>query len=95
MLLPLQSLVQMFILRALQVRLHGNHATYWKNGVPTDLSANKSEQTIATGIAVAGTDVYVVGYFMENGSSSPAYWKDGTEVKISGGGLINAICVSN
>jgi hypothetical protein len=75
----------------------GYQATYWKNGVSTNLSNNTSDVSNASGIAVAGSDIYVVGTVTSaSGSSySPVYWKNGVENKLSGTGSINAICVGN
>ena len=60
-------------------------AAYWKNGVITRLTDSLSFSE-ATGIAVSGTDVYVVGY-----TSSPSnqfnenavLWKNGVATKLS------------
>jgi hypothetical protein len=75
----------------------GYQATYWKNGVSTVLSANTSDVSNANGIAVAGSDIYVVGIVTSAGTNSygPVYWKNGAEYKLSGTGSINAICVGN
>jgi hypothetical protein len=75
----------------------GLTAAYWKNGVITSLSTGVSGSSFATGIAVAGTDVYVVGATIpaSGPGSSPAYWKNGIEVNLSGSGTINAVCVGN
>jgi hypothetical protein len=75
----------------------GYHATYWKNGVSTDLSNNTSDLSGASGIGVAGSDIYVVGMVSSAAGPnfSPAYWKNGVENKLSGTGSINAICVGN
>jgi hypothetical protein len=50
-----------------------NIAAYWKNGQITKLGAGE-----ATGIAVNGNDVYVVGYSdISNHGFVAAYWKNG------------------
>jgi hypothetical protein len=53
-----------------------NEATYWKNGSPVKLAGG----TVATGIAISGTDVYATGYTNVNGISTGTYWKNGTPV---------------
>jgi hypothetical protein len=75
----------------------GLQATYWKNGVSTNLSNNTSDGSFANGIAVVGSDIYVVGMVTSAGGSSfsPVYWKNGVEYKLSGTGSINAICAGN
>jgi hypothetical protein len=72
-------------------------ATYWKNAVSTNLSNNTSDVSNANGIAVVGSDIYVVGMVTSAGGSSfsPVYWKNGVEYKLSGTGSINSICVGN
>ncbi len=55
---------------------------YWKNGDignPGWMSAGSSNMEI-TGIAVAGTDVYVAGSF----GGFPTYWKNGSGVQFTG-----------
>ena len=75
----------------------GYKATYWKNGLSTNLSDNTSDQSMASGIAIVGSDIYVVGMVATAGGSSysPVYWKNGVEYKLSGIGSINAICAGN
>jgi hypothetical protein len=51
-----------------------NIPTYWKNGVATVLSSGND----ATGIAVSGGDVYVVG----QASGGAAYWKNGLFISL-------------
>ncbi len=59
-------------------------ATYWKNGVPVQLSKFESE---ATSISVNGKDVYVAGWegdafrYSENVAK---YWKNGQPVALTG-----------
>jgi hypothetical protein len=83
-------------------------AEYWKNGVPTllvngllDSSANAysfDAYPATTGIAVAGSDVYVAGYESTSGGSLNAiYWKNGVPTYLStspAGSIANAIAVS-
>jgi hypothetical protein len=45
------------------------------------------DNTYASGIAVSGMDVYVIGYF---DSVNPIYWKNGILHKLSGGGSENS-----
>ena len=81
-----------FAQKALQIAPNtywdANVAVYWKNGVPTDLSqvTNQGPNTMATSIAVSGSDVYVAGNIQ---SSIPlaVYWKNGTQVPLPNTGL--------
>jgi hypothetical protein len=75
----------------------GYKATYWKNGVSTNLSNNASDVSVASGIALAGSDIYVVGTVSSAGSRGyhPVYWKNGVQYNLSGTGSVNAICVGN
>lgn len=61
-------------------------ATYWKNGVPTYLNSSVNRIGYATGIFVAGDDVYVCGY-EENESAImiAKYWKNGVAVDLGPG----------
>ncbi len=52
-------------------------AIYWKNGEIFILSGNAS----ATAVYVSGKDIYVAG----TKETSAAYWKNGTEVKLTDG----------
>ena len=51
-------------------------ATYWKNGVLTDLT-DGSRYITATSIAVTGTDVYIGGNQFINNHFIALYWKNG------------------
>ncbi|WP_426671402.1 hypothetical protein ACPPVU_09205 [Mucilaginibacter sp. McL0603] len=51
-------------------------ATYWKNGVLTDLT-DGSKYITATSIVASGTDVYVGGDQFINNHSVALYWKNG------------------
>lgn len=69
----------------------GNYqAVYWKNDVVTALK-NPSMYSSVLGIAVAGTDLYAVGDFYENNVYKPAYWKNGTLVKLSDNGEVFSV----
>ncbi len=66
---------------------------YWKNGtLANPKSASMASSNMETGgIALAGTDVYVVGNF----GNFPAYWKNGTLVQLTGNqGTARAIAVA-
>jgi hypothetical protein len=75
---------------------------YWKNGVATSLSngvnSPSTGQTFATGIAVAGSDVYVSGYQQDPYSQNIAmYWKNGAPVyltEVANNGLTTGIAVA-
>lgn len=54
-------------------------AKYWKNGVATELGPGYT-----TGIFVKGSDVYVSGYVGITPSQA-TYWKNSTEVTLTGG----------
>ncbi len=70
-------------------------ATYWKNGKVYYLE-NKSWSE-ATGMAIQGNDIYIVGYIVESDSVSyPVYWKNGILNYLSPGskGSATGIAVS-
>jgi hypothetical protein len=56
-----------------------NAATYWKNGVATTL-ANGS---MALGITISGSDVYVAGVSNLNGTNVATYWKNGVATTLT------------
>lgn len=59
-----------------------DYAVYWKNGVLDTLPQYPGTfETTATGIVVAGQDVYVVGYGAMIGINGVwgLYWKNGVE----------------
>ncbi|HEY8929751.1 MAG TPA: hypothetical protein VIM55_11200 [Mucilaginibacter sp.] len=57
-------------------------ASYWKNSAVTHLSSDT--KGAATGIAVSGSDVYVVGYsVMPAGNTVAAYWKNGVRTYLT------------
>lgn len=64
-------------------------AVFWKNGTETDLT-DGTAQAYATGIAVIGTDVYIVGQnnLPDNGNTAglsvAALWKNQTLVPLAG-----------
>ena len=60
-------------------------ATYWKNGVPTELT-NGTTLSIAYSIFVAGPDVYVAGLACQTltaGCALATYWKNGIQVELT------------
>lgn len=65
----------------------GQNAFLWKNGVKTILTTLNPTGTtrVGTGIALAGSDVYVCG----NMGATAVYWKNGVEHVLSdpGGGM--------
>ncbi|MEJ0079902.1 MAG: hypothetical protein WDM78_02825 [Puia sp.] len=72
-------------------------AAYWKNGVLTPLENSQSNSSFANGIAFAGNDIYIVGAIIssDRSSSSPAYWKNGTLVNLTGNGEIKPVYVTS
>jgi len=65
--------------------LHTQIATYWKNGVPTELT-NGTALSIAYSVFVSGTDVYVAGFACQNVAPNCAiatYWKNGVQVQLT------------
>ena len=61
-------------------------ATVWKNGVPQPLTDGAADG-MASGLALAGADVYVVGYRKEaaTGTKVAMVWKNGTGTALSDG----------
>jgi len=62
-------------------------ATFWKNGVPTDLT-NGATNAKATAIFVSGADVYVAGFEeVKSGiaiiNKAPRLWKNGASVPLT------------
>lgn len=57
-------------------------ATVWKNGVVTSLTDGTNSAT-AMDVIVAGEDVYVVGYEMDNNSKQAKVWKNGTPTNLT------------
>jgi hypothetical protein len=65
--------------------LHTQVATYWKNGVPTELT-NGTALSIAYSIFVTKTDVYVAGFACQNLAPNcgiATYWKNGVQVQLT------------
>ncbi len=54
-------------------------AAYWKNGVLTKVQ-DTSYNSAAESITVVGSDVYMVGYYLDAGVNKPIYWKNGRPV---------------
>ncbi len=67
-----------------------NHATLWKNGVPTILDINDATTVFgyASAIALNGTDVYVGG---QNGAGAAVYWKNVVPVQLNSMGGVNSM----
>jgi hypothetical protein len=66
-------------------------AAYWKNGVLDTLPQYPGTfETTATGLVVAGSDVYVVGYGSMIGINGVwgLYWKNGVEGTLTKAGSI-------
>jgi len=57
-------------------------ATYWKNGVRTDLKS-RTLHYHAKSIYVSGSDVYLAGWIGTSNKSIPCYWKNGVRVELS------------
>jgi hypothetical protein len=57
-------------------------ATYWKNGVRTDLK-HRTQHYHAKSIHVSGSDVYLAGWIETFGKNIPCYWKNGVRVELS------------
>lgn len=72
----------------------GSTAVYWKNRVATKMG----KDITLTDIFVAGQDVYISGYQVdENGDYQATYWKNGKAVKLASanpGAEANGIAVS-
>ncbi|MBS1659911.1 MAG: hypothetical protein JST68_02540 [Bacteroidetes bacterium] len=66
--------------------LSDSHVAYWKNGQLVDLGVNGN----ATGIAVSGSDVYVSANIFVGASSVAAYFKNNTQINLSGSRLASA-----
>ncbi len=49
----------------------------WTNGLLRELAVANGNNIHATGIALSGNDVYVIG---KKGAKEPCYWKNGTQV---------------
>jgi len=67
------------------------YATYWKNGVATNLTSNIYSE--ASSIYVSGSDVYVAGFEVINGIKYAVYWKNGAATKLGANVNANAIYV--
>jgi hypothetical protein len=65
--------------------LHTQVATYWKNGMPTELT-NGTALSIAYSIFVSEADVYVAGFACQNLAPNcgiATYWKNGVQVQLT------------
>ncbi len=73
-------------------------ASYWKDGVPINLSATYQDavfyNSVGFGMAMSGNDVYVCGVLYTSKGNIPAYWKNGVPVVLTPGtGQATAIAV--
>ena len=71
-------------------------ATYWKNGVPVELTA-RTVGSVANAIVVSGNDIYVGGAEMEGSKDVVMIWKNGVPTTLTDGtkqGFVNSIFVS-
>ena len=58
-------------------------ATYWKNGMPTQVLSNTLTISVANAIVVNGSDVYLAGYTYNGyGKTVATYWKNGIAVNL-------------
>jgi hypothetical protein len=60
-------------------------AFFWKNGTKTDLTIPAgTDSSRALGITFSGSDVYILGLYFDNDTSSSTvcYWKNGTKTDI-------------
>lgn len=55
-------------------------ATYWKNGIKTELGKGA-----AWGISISGNDVYLAGNSAEGPNNVAVYWKNGNKVALTDG----------
>jgi len=64
-------------------------ASYWKNGVPINLSATYPDAVFYNsqgfGMAMSGNDVYVCGVLYTSKDNIPVYWKNGVPVILTPG----------
>jgi hypothetical protein len=65
-------------------------ATYWKNGIATELVNDTTKNSTATGIIVSDTDVYICGMI----NNVATYWKNGIAHSLAGGISTLAITIS-
>ena len=73
-------------------------ASYWKNGVPINLSATYPDAVFYNsqgfGMAMSGNDVYVCGVLYTSKDNIPVYWKNGVPVILTPGtGVATSIAV--
>lgn len=64
-----------------QTSMTKSTAVFWKNGTLNILD-NSSDNTIASAIAISGTDVYIAG----TKTTNAIYWKNGIEYSLSNSG---------
>lgn len=71
--------------------------TVWKNGVAQTLPTNGAYTAMAYSIAVSGSDVYVAGYVVPNGSNDnvATLWKNGVATTLPNGTSANSIFVTD
>jgi hypothetical protein len=64
-------------------------ASYWKDGVPINLSATYQDavfyNSVGFGLTMSGNDVYVCGVLYTSKGNIPTYWKNGQAVILTPG----------
>jgi hypothetical protein len=69
-------------------------ACYWKNGAEYRVN-DGTTYSIATSIAVHGTDVYIAGYIaLPSGITQATYWKNGVAINLTKQGISKATAMA-
>lgn len=63
---------------------------YWKNGIPTLLTDEKSSSSVAA-IKVVGNDVYVAGIELNGSINIAKYWKNGIAIPLTNGTINSGV----
>jgi hypothetical protein len=71
------------------------YATYWKNGVEVSLTDHSEDYSVAKDIAIAGNDVYIVGYVKKGNTKEAKIWKNGVPSTLPSGNTVSSIFVFN